>query len=302
MEWPRPAAVARMNAVVDWAGVDLAEGRLHVWGVQATSVVAEKTADLDATTPDDVAAALLPLISDWPGKGRLSVLVAGLPSPHRASVPVKLLDLAPVPVPSGNPRIRLFALPGLKQATPVDLMDGGETRIAGFLSLNEGWDGVICLPGLQTHWAQISAGEVVSFQSFMTGDLVRALLRETGLRGAVDTSVWNPEAFGEALDAALSRPERLAAGLACLRAGLLLGTLEPDQAGARLAGLLIGAELAAARPYWLGQQLAIIGSQDATRPYAAALAQQGVAATHTDGARMALAGLTQAWRRLQLQS
>ena len=69
-----------------------------------------------------------------------------------------------------------------------------------------------------------------------------------------------------------------------------------EVARARLSGLLIGAELAAARPFWLGQQVAVVGANNLSQIYADALAAQGVPATVADGARMALAGLQAAYR------
>ena len=70
-------------------------------------------------------------------------------------------------------------------------------------------------------------------------------------------------------------------------------------ARARLSGLLIGSELAAARPYWLGQQVAIIGADDLSQAYATALAAQGVSATIADSTAMTLAGLRAAYVRLK---
>ena len=59
-------------------------------------------------------------------------------------------------------------------------------------------------------------------------------------------------------------------------------------------GLLLGAELAATRPYWLGQQIAIIGSPDLSAAYAAALKQQGAFCEIADATQTTLAGLSQA--------
>ena len=59
-------------------------------------------------------------------------------------------------------------------------MRGEETQIAGFLALNPGWDGVICLPGTHSKWAHVSAGEVVSFQTFLTGESFRAAVEPIG--------------------------------------------------------------------------------------------------------------------------
>ena len=67
-----------------------------------------------------------------------------------------------------------------------------------------------------------------------------------------------------------------------------------ETASARLSGLLIGAELAAAKPWWLGREVAVIGAHGIARAYIAALGQQGVPATEADTEAMTLKGLTAA--------
>ena len=104
------------------------------------------------------------------------------------------------------------------------------------------------------------------------------------------------EAFDTALSRSQSRPEELAGSFFALRAQNLLNSTPPETQRAALSGLLIGAELAAARPYWLGQQIAILGADDLAQAYARALEQNGAPALIADGERMTLAGLTTAWR------
>lgn len=162
-------------------------------------------------------------------------------------------DVLPAPVlPDAGKR-----LPALSQDNPADIVSGWvRLWIAGFLQGRPNWDGVICaLQGDVSHWLHISAEEVVSSQSFLTPRLIAPL----GGGMEVDT---------EAVSDTMSRPERLAA---LLRVAELTGN-----AGA-ITGYLIGAELAAARPYWLGQQLGVIGGDAATaKAYAKALEAQGV--------------------------
>jgi 2-dehydro-3-deoxygalactonokinase len=119
------------------------------------------------------------------------------------------------------------------------------------------------------------------------------------LRHSVDTDGWDKFAFDEAINDSLSRPERLSANLFNLRARDLLTAQPKEVARARLSGLLIGAELAAARPFWLGQQVAVVGATTLSQIYADALASQGVPATVADGARMTLAGLQAAYRQVK---
>lgn len=285
-----------MSGVSDpanWCAIDLAPGQARAWLLQGEAVLAR--ASLDP-------------VPDTPGDDAVAALVARLGAPA-SDAPVVFCGLAerapPVPVPAKPgqiPPIRVgpktHALPGLRQSTPPALMRGEELRIAGFLALNPGWDGVICLPGPLTHWVQVSAKEVVSFQSFLTGAMAEALATAPLLRAALTGAEWDENAFADALDTAMSRPERLAAGLAGIAAEAALGGMRAGAARARLVGGLTGAELAAARPYWLGQQVALIGAEAAARPYAEALARQGVPVTRTDEERMTLAGFNAARRRI----
>ncbi|HSF64973.1 MAG TPA: 2-dehydro-3-deoxygalactonokinase, partial [Paracoccaceae bacterium] len=95
---------------------------------------------------------------------------------------------------------------------------------------------------------------------------------------------------------ALSRPERLAQRLFALRAEGLLQGLAPGAARARLSGLLIGVELAATRPYWLGQPVAILGAEALAARYARALGAQGSRPRLLPGTDCTLAGLAAAHR------
>ena len=144
-------------------------------------------------------------------------------------------------------------LTALTQARPQGYLDApARLRIAGAVTARTNWDGVICLPmAAVTHWCQISADEVVSFQSALTPMLARTL-------GAAQTA--DPEALADTM----SRPERLSLHL---RSAGLAGAAEA------VAGHLLGAELAAMRPYWLGQQVIVIAQSGL---YSEALASQGV--------------------------
>lgn len=175
---------------------------------------------------------------------------------------------APVTVPAPVVPDRGRDLPGLTQVDPPDRLDGWtRLALAGFLSGHRDWDGVICVAGCGlSHWVQVSAGEAVSFQSFLTGRLISVL-------GGGTTAA--PDAVADSI----SRPERLAAHLR--RADI---TGRPEA----ITGHLIGAELAAARPYWLGRLVAVIGDAP---PQVAALALQGVPAEVAATGAMRAAGL-----------
>lgn len=252
-----------------WVAADWTGSNLTVWDMAQETVVATDTMPSTDPLPDLRARSDgLPAIACGP--------LEGVP---RVSVPANPMAQSPIPL-TADP---IFAMPGLTQTSPRAEMQGAETRIGGFLSLNTNWDGVICLPGDVTIWAQVSADEVVSFQGFLTATLA-------GHPGFADpaNAAWDDAAFATAVDDSLSRPERLAAQLHAATFS--------DATTSRAWGALVGAELAAARPYWLGQQIAVIGPPATAQPYLQALAQQGVPVTQADPARMTRAGLTQAWR------
>ena len=84
-----------------------------------------------------------------------------------------------------------------------------------------------------------------------------------------------------------------------LRAESLLADLDGATATARLSGLLLGAELAAARPYWLGQRVALIGNATLSAHYTPARGLQGVAAESADATEVTLAGLRAAYEQIK---
>ena len=266
-------------SMAKWILVDGSGRTMRAWAMDGTRAVATLQAPAGTSLAD--------LTKDWGLADDMPLIACGMDTAALAPVPAKVLDLLPEQKDQDP-----VLLPGLKQPSPPAEMRGGETRIAGFLTLNPGWDGVICLTGARSHWAEVSAGEVVSFQTFLTGEKQDALLASPSFRALPEVAT-DSDAFTDALNESLSRPEQLAAKLA----GLTL--LPPEVARARLAGLLIGAELAAARPYWLGRQIAVIGPDGSDRDYARALEAQGVPVTRTDESAMTLAGLIDAARRLK---
>jgi 2-dehydro-3-deoxygalactonokinase len=289
----------------DWIAVDWGTSNMRAWAMSKSGTEQASAASkngMSVLTSDQYEDALLELVTPWMSNQKLTVLCCGMVGSRQGWVEASYVS-APCPaVPTGfarppvaHPLLDVHVIPGVKQDNPADVMRGEETQIAGFLALNPGWDGVVCLPGTHTKWVQISAGEIVSFQTFMTGELFAVIGEKTVLRHSVAPVGWDDKAFIEAVSDTMSRPERLAARLFSLRAESLLSDLTGQAARARLSGLLVGAELAAARPYWLGQQVAVIGAGEVARLYGQALSAQGVPATIADGSRMTLAGLTKAF-------
>lgn len=290
-----------MTVTPDWIAVDWGTSQLRVWAMAAGRVLAAARSDdgMGRLSPAGFEPALLRLIEPWLGAAQMRVVACGMVGARQgwAEAPYRPVPCAPVAPGAlmkvmSDPRLDVRIVPGLSQSKPAaDVMRGEETQIAGVLATLPDFDGIVCLPGTHTKWAHLSAGEVVSFQTFLTGEMFALLAGQSVLRHSVGSEGWDDAAFAEAVADAITSPARVAARLFGLRAEALLADLAPETARARLSGLLIGAELAAARPYWLGQRVVIVGADALAGAYAAALAAQGVAAETLPAEAMTLAGL-----------
>ncbi|MCT4611637.1 MAG: 2-dehydro-3-deoxygalactonokinase [Pelagimonas sp.] len=288
-----------MNVQAEWIAVDWGTSRLRAFAMAGDRVLANATSEqgMSKLNKAEFEPALLALTRDWLVGGTTDVIACGMvgarqgwvEAPYRA-VPTPALAEKIIPVPDTDAQLRVHVVPGLKQVKPADVMRGEETQVAGFLSRHPNWDGVLCLPGTHTKWVHVSADEVVSFRTFMTGELFALLSEQSVLQHSVGDG-WDDAAFRAGLDLSLSRPQTLAAELFAIRASDLLEATPAALARARLSGLLIGAELAASRPYWLGQQITVIGETALSNLYAEALKAQGCFTSVADCQDMTLAGL-----------
>ncbi len=289
-----------------WIAVDWGTSNLRAWamGPDGPQDAAVSDDGMGKLQPEAFEPALLRLIGPWLTGGTTRVLACGMVGARQGwreaayrSVPCTPVDAAAVlHVPTDDKRITFHIAPGLRQDRPADVMRGEETQVAGALALYPGFDGVICAPGTHSKWIQVSAGEVVSFQTYMTGELFALLSTQSVLRHSMivgdAADAWDDAAFDQGLSDALSRPDRIAARLFSLRAEFLLHGLPPAQARARLSGLLVGIELAGSKPYWLGQKVILIGAPALAANYIRALKAQGLDAETLEATACTLAGLT----------
>jgi len=242
----------------DWIGAFVQTGKVRVWEVSARHI--DKRELCDGETFQALA-----------GSTTVPIVACGLPVAARA---VPSAPFAGVVQTTLAPNVA--AIPGLSQTSPAALSRGLETALAGFLCNEPDFDGVICLLAEESLWAQVSAGEIVSFQTFLT-----PRLQATLSGGTAPTTE-----FAAAVADTISHPERLARHLSSAT------TQEaPDQ----ITGHLIGAELAAAKPYWLGQRVVVLGERPAL--YVHALTGLGVVPETGSLDDMMLNGLRLAYER-----
>jgi 2-dehydro-3-deoxygalactonokinase len=297
---------------IDWIAVDWGSSNLRAWAMDAAGrPVAEASGPTGASSlaPEAFEPVLVTAIDPWLGERPTDVFVCGmagargawLEAPY-AAVPCPPSPANPVRVPTADARLAVRILPGLCQAEPPDVMRGEETQIAGLLAREPRFDGVACLPGTHTKWAHVSAGEVVSFASYMTGEIFALLATQSVLRRTVASDGWNEAAFLTGLEEGFARPDRVPARLFGLRAGALVGELDPVVARARLSGLLIGGEIAAAKPYWLGRDVVLIGAPALAKAYLVALGLAGLDARTADATAMTVAGLAAAHEAIRTRA
>jgi 2-dehydro-3-deoxygalactonokinase len=296
---------------VEWVAVDWGTTNLRLWVFGQRDVLlgtANSDHGMGNLKPGEFESVLLELLNEYlPASGQIQVMCCGMVGARQGwleagyssvpCVPPGAADAVKPPVV--DPRLMVQILPGVRQNSPADVMRGEETQIGGYLADNPDFDGVICLPGTHTKWAHVSAGEIVSFRTFMTGELFSLLAKQSVLRFGISDGGWNDESFATAVNDAISRPQNIAGDLFSLRASGLLHDMKSADAISRLSGLLIGLELAAARPYWLGRRIVLIGAPELAKNYLTALSGQGVVPETTNSADITLAGLRSAYHAVR---
>jgi 2-dehydro-3-deoxygalactonokinase len=286
-----------------WLAVDWGGSSLRVWAMGADDqplAHARSGAGAAGLTPEGFEPALRALIEPWLTPGRVTTAFAcgmvgsrqgWVEAPYRP-VPCAPLGAQGTMAPVRGPGLALRVIAGLSQAEPPDVMRGEETQIAGALAAAPGFEGVVCLPGTHAKWAAVKGGRVTAFRTFLTGELFALLSERSSLRhGMGGARDWDGAAFDAAAAEAAAEPGRLGALLFGVRAAALVAGLQPPSARARLSGLLIGAEVGAARDLWRDRPVLIVGTAALAAAYAAALAAQGAATRTLDAERTTLAGL-----------
>ncbi len=191
-------------------------------------------------------------------------------------------------------------LPGVAQSAgqDTDVMRGEETRLFGASMEGQGAHSY-CLPGLHSKWVRMAGSQVRSFRTFMTGEMIEVLSRQTilhhSLEGAGEVQAGDP-AFATGVRDGWLDAGRITHTIFSIRAGDLLEDRSPDENRARLAGLMIGAEIAGAEPGSSG--VALVASGSTAQLYQAALETCGVEVRLIDTDIAVQRGLLEIWRSL----
>ena len=235
----------------------------------------------------------------WPGAPILLCGMIGsdrgwIPAPYVAA-PAGIGDLAAnlAQVPFGRPAC---IVPGVSYIAgdTREVMRGEETLLVGLASPAPRV--TVCLPGTHTKWADLSDGRIVSFRTYMSGEVRATLLAGGALTTPVEQTA-SPQAFTAGLKA--SQTDRgLTRNLFQARARRLLGTLSPEHTAAFVGGVLIGEEIAVElQTGRLASPIVMAAGGALADAYGAALVQAGCAFTTAEPEALAAQGLLRIARR-----
>lgn len=301
-------------AAVSWIAVDWGTSQVRAWALASGGDVLQRASSargMSTLSPEQFEGALLELIGGWLDDNRvIEVVACGMVGARQGWREAPYAEVPCVPQAAermvsptlGETRMRVSIIPGLCQRTPADVIRGEETQVAGLLAEQADYHGVVCLPGTHSKWVEVRDGQVIAFQTFMTGELFALLSQQSVLRHGMQGDAgqaMDEAAFAAGLQAGVSGTQRLVGALFGLRAEGLLEGLTPPAARARLSGLLIGQELGALDERWRGQQVCVIGDGELAERYRHALDTLGVASRTVNAERVTLAGLAAAHARIQ---
>ncbi|MFK7862077.1 MAG: 2-dehydro-3-deoxygalactonokinase [Granulosicoccus sp.] len=225
------------------------------------------------------------LIEPWISEYSVPVIASGMITSRNgwletAYLPVpsgaKELAEALVPVPTAKGLVLSFVT-GLttNHSGPPDVMRGEETQIVG--AVEAGLDEcVFVMPGTHSKWVSVRGSCIVSFETFMSGEIYAALRSHTILGALMNDSPFNEEGFREGVAAGLDAGAKLLHTLFHVRTMPLLGKISEDKVADFLSGMLIGAEINGATEQTLiDMPVVIVGRDDLADRYAIALQVSG---------------------------
>lgn len=287
---------------VDWIAVDWGTSNLRIWALDShDNVLAEKQSNqgMAGLLPLEFEQVLLEHIEEWLGIHAMPIRACGMVGARQGwcEAPYASVPTAPtsqsIKVPAKDQRLAMRIISGVSQANPADVMRGEETQIAGFLSDNPDYHGVLCMPGTHSKWVQIQGGQIVRFQTAMTGEIFGLLSQNSVLRHSMGD--WDEAVFLETIIEAYQSPELAMSNMFSIRARDLL---EGDTKGrAKLSANLVALEISGMRQLWQEQQITIIGTARLAHLYELALKKLGQTALRIDGELMSLKGLIANYRR-----
>jgi 2-dehydro-3-deoxygalactonokinase len=203
-------------------------------------------------------AALDALIGPWiAAHGDLPIVLSGMIGSRQgwkeapyARCPATVGDIVSAMAQIDHEGRALALVPGLSTENEgmPDVMRGEEAQILGALALTGQEGGLFLLPGTHSKWAEVRGDRIVSFRTFMTGEVFAALKDHTILGRMMREGPHDAAAFARGVNeaASLDSAGALLNRIFATRTYRLFDKLADTALGDYLSGLLVGAEIAEA--------------------------------------------------------
>lgn len=296
------------SVVVDWGSTHIRVCLLDDEG----QLLAQKTADKGVFNlpKNGFEDCLKQVCGDWL-EDDVNVVISGMAGSRNGWIeteylpcPVDENQLAAKLVPVENSLgLAISIVPGVSylptDSNYADVMRGEETQIFGVMAKTKQRDGLICLPGTHSKWARVVDGQIVSFNTFMTGELFAMLTTRSSLSDFMVEADFDEADFIAGIDCA-KQQGGLLNQLFGIRARILTGLLEQNQSYGFLSGLLIGSEFVEAQK--AQEQLVLVGSPSLTANYALAASHLGINSLQFDATEITVVGLNQLARLTSLNT
>ena len=285
------------------AAVDWGTSRIRLWLLSRDgAALAESRGDEGMLHCQQFgfAAALDKHLSAVGADAQLPTIVCGMAGARRgwreapyldAPAPLAAIVDATVRIDGAARDIRI--LPGVarRQVAAPNVMRGEETQLLGAIGATE--TATVCMPGTHCKWVVVEDGAIVQFSTAMTGELFDVLRRHSILRQSLEDAGFGPShpAFRRAVARGLENPSTALTALFEVRAAQLLSFESEADGAAHLSGLLIGAEVGAARGMRPGAPVTLVASGGLAGLYRAALELGGATVSEVDADEAARRGL-----------
>ena len=287
-----------------FVAVDWGTSRIRALLVDGTTVVARSESDdgVSRLKPGQHAGIFARHCASWlAAEPDLPVVLVGMAGSREgwALAPYAECPAGPDEIAASLTRIDIgdgrsaAIVPGLSMVRDgrADVMRGEETHLLGAGVA----DGLVCLPGTHCKWAFMEGGKVVSFATFLTGEMY-GLLREHSMVGRPAAEPADPAGFSQGLATSSlgggSTGGGLLNALFGARAATLTNQLSPERLGPYLSGLLTGEEIAGAfRLFGRPDRVTIVADPPRADLYAQALGREGIAIRQVGQEETLLSGL-----------
>src|SRR5687767_197857 len=218
----------------------------------------------------DFAGVLSDQTRTWLAEARVPVLMSGMIGSRQGwieapyvTTPAGVADLAAalVPVKFDGAEVHIVAGVECASGTMRDVVRGEETQVFGALEKLGAEGGRFLLPGTHSKWIVAEGGEIVSFSTYMTGEIYGAMRNHSILGRLMQDGGEAAAAFARGVKdgSRAGSPGALLNRLFGVRTAGLFGEMDGVELPDYLSGLLIGAEIADAGA-GIGGPVSIIAS------------------------------------------